>query len=312
MSRHRVQPSLFETTSVYDNAGAPAPLPIVGHSKRSPGKHEFLDALLKIQCGVISVTPCFRSRPLILHDLTAGDGKPKGGAWHRTCSPGIFARHVKWCAQNGVQATAYLSERDPKIWEELRENLKHNLIDDGWSIRRGWRTDTRLVADFVGSKVGVIEAGLRQTPARSEAVGTGEIGFVFHDPNHVYQADFPAAFLPTTQDLVMSLLTMSYNAGGIKRMPWEERRHWNGRIAAVRSRLHRHQDLMLTRLVNDASQWTYLAVVPVKWRARVHRAAAKAFREAGWGIDVHWLRDDSAAFDEVCKRLVMTKKEIGL
>jgi hypothetical protein len=309
MSKSAKQLDLLDVTTVYEHGGAPAPAPTVGFSERTSGKHSFLDALVGKVCGV--TWALYRERPLVMHELTAGDGAARGGAWDRTCSPGIFTRHLEWCAEHGVTATAYLSEMAPETWERLRDNLKENLVNRGWEIQQGWLPDTRLVAYRTGASVCAIDAALRHTPARNWAVHAGEIGFVFHDPNHVAQSDFPAEFLPASRELLMCVLTMAFNAGGIKRLPLDTRRGWSKRIDAVRARVQRHQDLMLVRLVNDASQWAYLAVAPRQWRRDVMKIAHSSFKAAGFATEIIWLRDDPEAFQFACERLIHTRLEMA-
>lgn len=249
---------------------------LVGTSSRTPGKHSALDKYLGKTAGVISRT--FRKNRVTFIDCTAGDGQAHDFDYHT--SPGILIRHAEWLRKQGVSVDVLLYERAPRNAAMLRER--------------------------VAGRAEVFS----ESSASMGAMGWGrnDIVFVSNDPNTIADWALPPA-LRYAPKLTTVFSTLGCNVGGLKRLPKDDRQVWFSHIEDQGKLLRSWHDMMLCRLVGDASQWAYLINAPDKWRDQVAEAFSSSFSKIGYETDNCWYKNNRTAFDDAVDRLFLTKAE---
>jgi len=254
----------------------------VGRSAgRTPYKHFLLDSLLGKVNGALSKPSCFAGGPLICVDLCAGDGVQTDNF---RCSPKIMAKHVGHDVGKKNNATLTLIERDAASFELLRQNMD---VEPWLKLVNGDARNYRL-----------------------PELSTNQAAFVHCDPNNAHQTPLSSEFVSGFSRCTTYLVTLGCNASGIKRLPLEERSKWFEYVTLLVDNLPQHHDALLFWLVNDNSQWAYLANIPKVWRDwLIEIAIAKGGSMWPNGVGgVSWRASKTRFVDEV-HRLFLTIEE---
>ena len=244
-------------------------------------KHFLLDAILGRVNGVLTTKNCYATRPLVCVDLCAGDGVETD---EYQCSPAIMAKHVNHNAGKNNKATLTLIERNPTSFELLRQN-----VTESESIK-------------------LVNGDAREY--RLPRLTTTQACFVHCDPNNAHQTPLTSEFVAGFSRCTMYLATLGCNAGGIKRLPLEERSKWFEYVTMLVNKLPNHHDALLFWLMNDNAQWAYMVNVPVVWRDWAIELGVEkggTIWEKGVG-GVAW-RSNKAKFEGEVHRLFLTNEE---
>jgi len=252
---------------------------------RSPGrtkyKHFLLHAILGRVNGVLTTGRCYATRPLVCVDLCAGDGVQTE---EYQASPRIMAYHVNHACGKMNRATLALIERDPSSFELLRQNIEES------------------------PSVTLVNGDARHY--RIPPLSPTQACFVHCDPNNAHQTPLTNEFVAGFSKCTMYLATLGCNAGGIKRLPIEERAKWFDYVTMLVDKLPSHHDAILFWLVSDKAQWAYLVNVPKVWRDWAIQLGVEKggeIWEKGVG-GVSWRSNKDRFVDEV-HRLFLTDEE---
>jgi hypothetical protein len=272
----------------------------VGRSRRTPAKHELMRSIVGREIGAANFMTAIHR--LVWLDLTAGDGVPDDDrSWWHGCSPGILAHHAVRSTKP-VDITLY--EIKPRTYDRLLINLKGYLPGLGYSdVGDCWHHGETVVLRVVNASGASAEVDHLN---RHDAV------LAFNDPNAVTDwAMRPtfAAEINVRTPWHRSISTMGCNTGGLKRLRIEEREPWFGNVGAQQSALPRHRDLLLAAIEGDDAQWAYLLNEPVKWRSSQEKVASDAFRRFGYRLDMAWYGTHRQSFEDMKRRLFLTKDE---
>jgi hypothetical protein len=255
----------------------------VGRSEgRTRYKHFLLDAILGRVNGVLTTKACYATSPLVCVDLCAGDGVQTD---EYRCSPAIMAKHVNHSFGKKNKATLTLIERNPASFELLRQNVD--------------QSDT----------VKIVNGDAREY--RLPKLAATQACFVHCDPNNAHQTPLTSDFVSGFSKCTMYLATLGCNAGGIKRLPLDERSKWFEYVTMLVGKLPSHHDALLFWLMNDKAQWAYMVNVPTVWRDwAIDLGVEKGSKiwEKGVG-GVAWRCNKSRFKDEV-HRLFLTSEEL--
>lgn len=287
--------------------------PDVGISDRTPYKHELINSLLGFEVWGINRAALVSDTPGgFWVDLTAGDGvaapndNKRRQAWHHRCSPGLLAHHARW-GQNRKPIRIVLHEMSPRTYATLLENLSQELPALGYSkySDSAWLLVDRGVTIEVRN-----QDGREFDPAE---VPPGWAVHVLNDPNKMTNWAMHPYLMQTVRGRTVWCLgvsTMGCNVSGLK--AWtssEDRNEWYQYVGQQIQSLPNHHDLLLAKIENDASQWAYLVISPVKHRDRVEDAAVKAFSSGGYSLQRSWYKLDPPGFQDICDVLFKTNGE---
>jgi len=262
-------------------------MPVVGKSQeRTPFKHFLLDAMVgKVSGSLATGSPKMVAvPPLLCVDLCAGNGVDDDISGS---SPSIFQKHCMHPCGRRNKATLTLIERDPANYDKLAQNVEAN----------DWTTLINGDAREYSLPVGL---------SSKQAV------FIHCDPNNVHETPLTEAFVKSWTKCTTYLVTLGCNAGGVKRLPLEHRRPWFEYVSMLQVNLPSHHDLILFRLIRDASQWAYAMNSPKAWSNQLLRCGVSKGNEI-WpnGVEgISW-RGERDKFNETVHQLFCTKKELG-
>lgn len=249
----------------------------------TPVKHFLLDSLLGRVNGALTRDACAADKPLFCVDLCAGDGIKSES---HTASPLIFEKHCKHACGRRNDASLVLIERDIASFDLLRQNVG----------QYDWLTLSNS------------DAREYTLPKMSEMQAV----FVHCDPNNVHQTPITKQFVKGFTRCTMYLVTLGCNAGGIKRLPLDQREGWRDYVSLLTSSLSSWHDALLFWLVKDSSQWAYLCNVPKKWRDDTIKLATASKAAKAWskGVGGVSLSTHPEQFAEQLNRLFLTKAEL--
>lgn len=298
----------------------------VGRSDRTPAKHSLMNKIFGREISVLG-TPKLAAHVVGAHwiDLTAGDGvatddravddsdnftdpAPNHKAWQKSCSPGILAHHARFHRYRGL-VRVDLCEKQPGTYATLLGNLSTYLPhldyvqkdEDFWTAREGL-TELRVHNRDSMEITGV-------TSPDNWAVQ------VVNDPNKVSEWAMNPGLMRNIAGgnrwTCLGMSTMGCNVGGLKRLSEEERAVWWRHVQSQIDGMRAQHDLLLAAIDRDSDQWAYLITSPRCWRDEVESNADKAFGQAGFVLNKAWLRDGDGRFEDICKYLFKTKKELG-
>lgn len=264
----------------------------VGMSDRTKGKHALLNKLLGREFGVISnsVNLWEKSRTLpkavrgnhrmpnlfsdgrLILDLCAGDGQSTMQSG--TSSPEIIRHHC-----SNYRNYGYLSRWNCKVVLCERDSISYTKLK-------------RKILEFPGYvDVTPVFADVRSPDFLTEAMfdfSGYSSAFVHADPNKI--TDWPI-----TKELINNLpynttwlITMGCNAGGLKRLPWSERKQWYTLMDDFLGSRPQHHDTLLVYLEKDSAQWAYMVSGPQCWQGEYEKDAVKAFSYWPKGISGCW------------------------
>jgi hypothetical protein len=100
--------------------------------------------------------------------------------------------------------------------------------------------------------------------------GPKDAYFVYADPNSIAGLDFEC-ITQSAPIFTTFVVTMGCNPGGLKRLPLPERKKWY-QIKALAEGMRNHHDCHMYIMNRDASQWSYMAIVPRKWSDAIAKA----------------------------------------
>jgi hypothetical protein len=274
----------------------------VGRGWRTPAKHQVMCSMLGQEIGA---SRCMSEiKHLVWIDLTAGDAAPVDGIeWRKACSPAILADYAK-ASSKPVGISLY--EIKPATYDRLLSNLEMYLsslgyVDDGHGK---WRYGEHItLRAFNGSGHN----------ADVSSLGRGEAVFVLNDPNAITEWAMRNSFAEEITErtwLFRSLSTMGCNAGGIKRLPRDERQAWFELIETQQKFLPSHRDLLLVVLEKDSAQWAYLLNTSEKWRRQTEALVRTAFNKIGRMISMSWFRQGRESFEDAKRNLFLTRTEL--
>jgi hypothetical protein len=272
-----------------------------GRSYRTPAKHGLMNRVIGAEVGVANSKR--EIQRLLWLDLSAGDAiVPDGMDWERNCSPGLLAYHARGCAKP-VEIVLY--EIKPATFDRLMVELDRHLPAFGY-VRIGetsWRFEQSVTLRAVN------DSGAQ---ASLYGVGTTAAVLVLNDPNAITDWVMRPTFAQEVCSRTLwfrSVSTMGCNPAGLKRLGLDERLRWFDLIDQQEASLPPHRDLLLAAIRKDDAQWAYLLAEPAKWTDRVHRAVVAEFRKRGMGIDLAWYRTEPERYQEIKRRLFLTKAE---
>lgn len=257
----------------------------VGSSPGRTGtKHFLLNSLLGKFNGSLSTGNTIADKPFLCVDLCAGDGLPTEDS--KTASPLIFEKHCKHKTGRDNGAKLVLIERNKASYDLLAQSVG----------RYEWLT-------------------MMNTDARSFRLPTlkpMQAVFVHCDPNNVHQTPLTESFVSTFTKCTTYLVTLGCNAGGIKRLPLDQRQGWYEYVSMLTSVLPSWHDAILFWLMSDADQWAYLCNVPTKWRDETISLASSKTVQKLWprGVGGVTFRSDPERFISELNRLFLTKDEM--
>lgn len=256
----------------------------VGRSdSRTPLKHWILNQQLGKLVGSLSTGLTPARPPFAVFDLCAGDGETQGGA----SSPSIIVKHGHHAYDRGVPYYAFLVERAPATFEQLKANL---------SPLPAW-----VRAECMDAR-----------EIRVKNVGNNQAVFIHADPNSI--ADWPISrgLLDSLTPTTTVLATMGCNVGGLKRLPAASRADWYEYVEMITGNLPSFHDVLLITLEGDASQWAYMLRLPTKWR---DDTAADLFRRGrrftSYELGIVALKKEPAEFAKQIDVLFKTARERG-
>lgn len=275
----------------------------VGKSHRTPAKHTLMWKLTGQEVGAAGYIPMVDG--LLWLDLTAGDGVVDDGLpWEQNCSPGIAAARA---STSKKPITVVLHEIKAATFDLLERNLAEHLPKLGYQFDGGWWTagNARLQA--------VHSSG---ADARVDLIQPRTAVLVTNDPNSIADWAMRDTFAMEIRDRTRwfrAISTMGCNAGGLKRIGYEERLRWYGLIQQQRANLPDYHDLILAAIERDDSQWAYLIESPTaersKWREKTEAIVHKSFGLHGMTMDTAWLRLQPSNFHRIQDRLFLTRGE---
>lgn len=274
----------------------------VGRSRRTPAKHELMRSIVGREVGAAN-SLAYVDR-LVWLDLTAGDGIPdEARGWVQGCSPGILAYHATK-SKKPVDLTLY--EIKPATYDRLAESLRLQLPALGYEDKGDcWCYRDTVVLRAVNASGAL---------AKVDGIGRRDAVLVSNDPNAITDwAMRPtfAAEITARTPWFRSISTMGCNPAGLKRLPLDDRMSWFRLIEQQESALPAYRDLLLAAIEGDDAQWAYLLNDPVKWRATQERMALSAFARFDYRLDIAWCGTQRTAFEEMKRRLFLTKAERG-
>lgn len=280
----------------------------VGRSERTPAKHDLMNRLIGNEIGMLRYGLGGQVRKSRFIDLTAGDAAPPGqdtlDGWRRNCSPGLLAYH----GRNAFIPTRIdLYEKMPATFDLLVTNLDRYLPILGYDLVNGvWMHQNGLTTLHLHQEDGA-NASLAGID-RSTAV------LVTHDPNHMRDWAMRTTFASEIRAQTMwlrSISTMGCNVGGLKMLPFSERKLWFDNVRHIAAALYLHHDLYVAAIEGDAAQWAYLVETSrlETHKDRIELDVEKAFKKHGFDLNCAWLRDEQAAFIAILKQLFLTKTE---
>lgn len=274
----------------------------VGRSGRTPAKHDLMRSIVGREVGAAgSMTAVDR---LVWFDLTAGDGITcdEGASWAMGCSPGIMALYATH-SKKPVDLTLF--EIKPATYDRLMSSLSRHLPDLGYVPVEEGRWAFGNVVDLRAVNGSGADASIAGV-CRFDAV------LVSNDPNAITDWAMRPSFAREISEKTpwfRSISTMGCNPAGLKRLPPDIRMGWFDLIASQENALPRYRDLLLAAIAGDDAQWAYLLGEPVKWRGSAERMATTAFRRHDYTLDMAWCRMQRGPFDDLKRRLFLTRSE---
>ena len=232
---------------------------------------------------------------VVFIDACTGDGK--ANPFSLTSSPEIFAYHMKWLHQQGMNARCYLLESNQCIFVELEKSVTLIAQNLGWP---------ELLQYFV-----LIRGDYRSPEIVSQLIDLTDqsVVFLYIDPNSVQQVELSHELRAQLPALTTWLVTLGCNVTGIKRSLLGERQKCFERVKYLLGTVQSYQDICLVRLERDASQWAYLVNSPMKWRDKadnVIRSLSKIWLK---GVSSYWHSDGTLL--PAAKELFLTKTELA-
>lgn len=283
----------------------------VGRSWRTPAKHGLMSSFVGQEVGVTNNRMFTSVNRLAWIDLTAGDAAPVDNSdWHRSCSPGILARHA---AHSKKPVEVVLYEIQPSTYDRLLANLGEHLPSLGYEKdgENCWRTEKATIYAVNQSGQTADVNWLRSTDAV----------LVFNDPNAITEWAMRNTFAQEIKDrgvwCFRSLSTLGCNTAGIKRIGLDdgsgdakrERRAWFDLIAAQQATLPRYRDLLLAGIERDEAQWAYLLCTAQKWRKSTESVVRSEFRKIDRTTSMTWFSENPLGFEQAKRFLFLTRKE---
>lgn len=247
----------------------------VGVSYRTSGKHDALNRYLGRTAG--SMYTVFRNKRLFIIDCTAGNGQST--KFSVDTSPGIACKHADWLKRKGVNVQVVFFEKSAANAAKLKETPAGNWpinVCDASEMPPFWTNDDVL--------------------------------FVMNDPNTMSDWALPKAMM-NAPDLTTVFSTLGCNVGGLKRLPYDDRRVWYDHTQSQIALLRNWHDALIVTLDGDSSQWAYMVNAPAKWRDEVEAAFNKAFEYSPHALRYAWYKQDRQGFDSIKNHLFLTKKE---
>jgi hypothetical protein len=260
-----------------------------GRSSRTPFKHWVLDTHLGKISGVLSsgnrTVPAIPN-PFLCVDLCAGDGTET--AEHQS-SPRIIAKHCNWMAKRGMRVQCVLIEKHAATFESLEANM--NELDIAFPC------------------------DLRNADAKSYTFTPScekQAVFINCDPNSIADLPFSETLARALTPTTTMTLTLGCNVGGLKRLKREQRQEWFDYITVMIEIMPAWHDAILIAIESDDSQWAYFTRLPKVWTdQQVECIQSKGKKMFPRGVRVESLHKDKAGFDDLVKRLFLTKAEVN-
>lgn len=276
----------------------------VGRSGRTPAKHALMSAICGKEVGAAGRIRAIDR--LLWKDLTAGDGVPEDGMeWHYNCSPGILAHHA---TKSIKPVMVTLHEIQPATFDRLMATLAEQLP---------WLGYTRIGETMWSCRQATLEAVCGSgADSPVDHIRRTDAVLVSNDPNAITTW----AMRPTFADEIArrawcfrSISTMGCNVGGLKRSDAPTRAGWFELVKQQEAALPRHRDLLLAAIEGDSAQWAYLLSEPSKWRDRgiVEPTVQTAFKRYGYALEMAWHRTQPDAYEDLKRRLFLTRRELG-
>ncbi len=260
----------------------------VGKSSRTPFKHWVLNSHLGQIVGSLSLRSMkvpAKPEPFLCVDLCAGDGSETE---RNEASPMIITHHCDWLARKGFSVKSVLIEKQSATFETLEQNMaKRQLVHD-CELRNA---DAR---DFVF------------TPScANQAV------FINCDPNAISDLPFAESLASSLTKTTTMTLTLGCNVGGLKRLKADKRAAWFDYMDVIVRIMPAWHDAVLIAVESDSAQWVYVSRVPVVWSPKVIRdVERKGSAHFPKGVRVESFRRSKRGFDDLVKRLFLTKAEV--
>ena len=289
-----------------DNLIEPLPTPksTVGHSQRTPCKHQLMSRLFGREIGALTTASFAKVPGAYWVDLTAGDGiAANGGAWIKNCSPGILAHHARY-DRNRKPVQVVLFEKATRTYATLLDNLANELPQIGYR-----REDENIWRAGPATLFALNDDSGTFNPL---VIPPGSAVQIVNDPNTINTWAMDPNLMAEVKRrswASLGMSTMGCNAAGLKRLDRAERDGWYGHVAAQVRGLHDYHDLLLAAIERDAHQWAYLVTAPIAWKHQVTADAQGAFGKGGFSLQCVWLRDAPPEFRALLDRLFLSATE---
>lgn len=263
--------------------------PIVGRSSRTPFKHWVLDSHLGQIVGSLStkaVNIPARPTPFLCVDLCAGDGAETED---HEASPVIITDHCDWLASRGFKVKSILIEKQSATFETLEQNMAKKQLVHECELRNADAREFVFVPSCVNQAV-----------------------FINCDPNAISDLPFAESLASSLTKTTTMTLTLGCNVGGLKMLKADKRAAWFDYMDVIVSIMPTWHDAILIAIESDAAQWAYLTRVPSVWSLKVAKdVERKGERHFPKGVRVESFRRSKRGFDDLVKRLFLTKAEVS-
>lgn len=291
INNEKLQP--LETLSKLESTTMPSSAKI-GKSIRSPFKHWVLRCHT---AGLVSAylrkNPKVPARPPIhFVDLCAGNGYHDKS--YKSSSIILLEKASCLCDMN-IPAYVTLIENNMLTCSELEKSV------DTYRNCRLAQNQKCAPCSVLNSDAGDF---------RIEPMFDNQGIFVNCDPNSMGTMPLRRKFISSLSKTSTFLVSMGCNVSGLKRLEIEVRKEWRSFAEDLTRAMPRWHDVLLIRLLGDASQWAYLLRIPSCWVSQ-HRETISSFHneEFLFEIQIDSYRSQRPRFEDSLNSLFFTKKE---